>query len=1253
MSNTASKPIRSLKRKLLAPVLLISAAVAGLAVWGIHNTSRKQLVEKLRQRAELLAHTVNYAAENVSQESDLDRIVSAIGGEAEVSLVVVVAGIPARVLATTRKAWLGKTLEELPARDVVKDLQQTIRGRKSHGYLDVENAEFTFSSRLLLTHPHGANQSLMEGAVIVHLDVRPTYAEIRRRSLQFAAAFLAILAGLSGVGYELLHSHVLRPIAAIGKFIEHRRQGGDRFWAQAATDDELGALARTLNDSLSRTDSALRELEMQKIALTHSEARLAEAQRVAHLGSWEWDVATGTVIWSEEEFRLYGFAPGGFTPTYRHQLACVHPDERRLASEWFNAVLKNKESMSLDARIVHPNGEVRVLQNQADVVLDGCGKVIRLIGTSQDITERKHREALKAGQNQVLELLARGGTLEDALTLLACIVETRIPEARCSILLFEKNGEHARYAIGPCLPETCNKVIDGVALGPALGLSGASAFRRNRVIVEDIATDPLWDKFSGLASRFNVRACWSQPILSDADEVLGTLAVYFSKPRHPRHAEIEIIETAAQLASISVTRKRLERDLEQARDAALDSARLKSEFLANMSHEIRTPMNGIIGMTQLVLETRLDPEQREYLGMVKSSGQALLSLINDILDFSKIEAGKLEIETIPFSLRDLLAEALKPLGMRADQKGLELTADIGAQVPDRLLGDPMRLRQILINLTDNAIKFTHCGDVMMRVATESATQDEHYLHFSVTDTGIGIPAEKQALIFEAFTQADGTTTRTYGGTGLGLAIASELVRKMDGRLWVESKVGEGTAFHFTARFPVRQTPAPHVKQADPSKLAGLRALVVDDNATSRRILREMLIHLRMQPTLVESGAAALEEMLRAARTAAPFQLVLLDAMMPGMDGLAVAEKIQRDPELSAPMVMMLSSQMPADAGARCRALGVASFLTKPVGHSDLLDALLIAINGGGAEPPPVSLAAPVVRAVSGLRILLAEDNVINRVVATGILEKGGHTLVHAANGREAVEAVRDQSFDLIFMDVQMPDMDGFEATRRIREMEQTIGRRTPIVAMTAHAMAGDRERCLAAGMDDYLSKPLQNDELLALLERIGKKTSTSCHPERSAGSLGDRNAVEGALTSSVEAPASGEVTAPSTPLRCAEDDNDPGVRALPVFSREKLLAQLGGNEELLQLVITLFDETTPRLMDHLRGSLQRRSGEDVACSAHRLLSSLAAFGAMDSYRLALRLEELGRSETFTGADETFAELEREIERVCSAIQRLI
>jgi two-component system, sensor histidine kinase and response regulator len=544
-------------------------------------------------------------------------------------------------------------------------------------------------------------------------------------------------------------------------------------------------------------------------------------------------------------------------------------------------------------------------------------------------------------------------------------------------------------------------------------------------------------------------------------------------------------------------RKEMEHELLRVGKAAGAASLAKGEFLTTISHEIRTPMNGIIGMTDMVLTTPLDPDQREWLGIAKSSARALLDLLNDILDLSKIEAGKLELEATSFSLRACIGEVLKTLAGSAGEKGLELNADIPAKLPDHLIGDPMRLRQILMNLVDNAIKFTEHGDVILSVAVKSVTDDCHCLHFSVSDTGIGVPVGKQAQIFEPFRQADGSTTRTHGGAGLGLAIAEQLVEKMGGRIWLESRPTGGTIFHFTVQLPVGQTPLANARTLDPLQLKGLRVLVVDDNAVNRRILRATLENWGMELTVAASGAEALEEMHRAVRLRKPISLVLLDVMMPEMDGFMVAEKIRDQVELSGATVMMLSSAMSTDGAKRCDELDIATYLLKPVSEPELLDAILLAI-GGQVERQSARNARSSAANEDRLHILLVEDNAVHRIVATAILRQNGHTLAHAADGVEAVEIVGRESFDLVLMDVQMPEMDGFEATRRIRQAEHEIGRHTPIVALTAHAMDGDRERCLAAGMDDYLSKPLKKAEVIVLLKGISARR----HGEGELGNVG-------------------------------------------------------------------------------------------------------------------------------------------------------
>ena len=669
------------------------------------------------------------------------------------------------------------------------------------------------------------------------------------------------------------------------------------------------------------------------------------------------------------------------------------------------------------------------------------------------------------------------------------------------------------------------------------------------------------------------------PLYDDRGQIIGTFGV---------SREITVQKQAAEA-------------LRAAKEAAEAANRAKSAFLANISHEIRTPLNAVIGMTALVLKTQLSPHQRDYLKTVQDSGEALLAVINDVLDYSKIEAGKVVLDCSPFDLRESLGDTMKSFAIQAHRQGLELTCHVHHDVPRTVVGEYARLRQIVVNLVGNAIKFTERGEVTLEVAVErpSAPGDPPralagsaesspavVLHFTVSDTGIGIPAEKQSLIFEMFEQADSSTTRRYGGTGLGLAIATRLAALMAGRIWVESELGRGRRFHFTARFGLAPSPAAEEGPPDLTPLEGMRVLVVDDHAVNRRVLAEMLQSWRMLPTMAVGVEEAGAELRRARTAGQPYALLVIDAHMPEADGFMLAERIRRDVSVESRVVMMLTSGDHLEDVARCEELNVDAYLLKPVKESELLEAVELAL--GLRLPPAEASALDEPPPASGLRILLVEDSLVNQKLVLGTLAGRGHTVTLADHGKAAIAATESQSFDLILMDVQMPEMDGLEATMRIRAGEQWTGRHTPIIAMTAHTHPDDRRRCLEAGMDAFLTKPIRLPELFSAIDALAA-------PMKSA--------------------------AGACPATCAPAAVD-WARALRA---------MGNDPALLGTVVRAALDEIPRLLAQMREATAAGDAVRLARSAHTLAGAIRYFEAEQASRLLAEMERTGRESKIADA----------------------
>jgi PAS domain S-box-containing protein len=802
-------------------------------------------------------------------------------------------------------------------------------------------------------------------------------------------------------------------------------------------------------------------------ALRVREAQLRSAQSLGKMGSWEWEVESDRMTWSDEMYRIAGREPGSGPLSLEEVVDSVHPDDRALFRETVREMLEDHQPFQIEYRVVHPDGVVRTVLARGEVQLNGQGEPVQVVGTAQDVTDRKMTEA----------------------------------------------------------------------------------------------------------------------------------------------------------------------SLVRAREEAEAASRAKGEFLANMSHEIRTPLNGVIGMVELLLDTPLDRQQREFLEVARQSAESLLSLIEDILDFSKIEAGRLEVESVPFDAEELIATTASTFALRAHAKGLELIVDIEPGLGSRhFVGDPDRFRQILVNLVGNAIKFTEEGEVVIRARNETS-DGETSLRVSVSDTGIGIPDDRLEAIFQEFSQADASTSRRYGGTGLGLTISARLVEALGGRMRVESEVGVGSTFHFSVPFDRIDAPEPVERSMIPAEEEE-RILVVDDNATNRRILQKMLENWGFRVTATEGGQEALDLLREADHDRDPFALAIIDREMPSLDGFELASELGSLTVSAPPVLLMLSSSDSMGDRKRAASLNIQRYLLKPVRQSqlnDVLAELLYPGRKGAREADDEEEAAAADPSLPSLRVLLAEDNQVNERVERALLERRGHEVHVAHDGAEAVSRFTAERFDVVLMDIQMPRMDGLEATAAIRDREAATGReRTPIIALTARAMAGDREECLEAGMDGYLSKPLRQEDLARELARVVGASAPGDGPARAAGEGGAEEGEDGS-----DAPAGPGVGS--------------GDADVPVLDRETLLALVAGDRQLASEVTGIFVESLPGLVEEL---VQARDSGDLhrlEAAAHALAGSAETVRAERAAHAARHLEETIRREereeieaAFDRAVESARELEEHL-----------
>jgi two-component system sensor histidine kinase/response regulator len=930
-------------------------------------------------------------------------------------------------------------------------------------------------------------------------------------------------------------------------------------------------------------------------SLRHREQLLAAAQAIAQIGSWEWDVTTDTVTWSDQLYRIYNVDPEEFEATYQAFLDFMHPEDRPMVQAAVESVFRGEDEFSWDGRIVRKGGEERWVRGLGRAERAADGSPTKMGGTAQDITERVLADQKAADASRRLFLLQTMATaanqtnsLEEAVELAAYgVPEFTTWQPVCLYRPTEAGVGEAvsiRHSSAAWLPE------------PDVEL----AERASRSKQLEVAPVPGHEDTHSLVAM---------PVLLDGEtRCVIILLADEVPPDENSHTLIEQI--AGQLGQVA-QREANAAQLAVARDQAMEASRLKSEFLATMSHEIRTPMNGVIGLNDLLLRTNLDSQQRRLAEGLQGAGLTLLGIINDILDLSKIEAGKLELEALDFDVRAVFDKTADVLSGPAHQKGLELLVFCHPDVPDYVRGDPGRLGQVLTNLGSNAVKFTEQGEVSIQARLELETEESVVVAVEVTDTGVGIDPKIQPQLFDAFTQADPSTTRKHGGTGLGLAISQQLVTALGGTLEVTSELGKGSTFSFTASFLRATTTPRRVHHVDPDPLKGRRVLVVDDNATNRLILDEQLSAWDMRPVSVASADEAMSALRSAIADDNPFDFAVLDMLLPDVDGLALARAMRAGSAEDNLHLLLLSSSQYIDRDA-ARAAGIAQCLTKPVRQSELFDSLLNALAGEVAQDDRPAAAE---HGRGGQRILVVEDNQVNQMVATGLLETAGYAADVVADGIQAVDALTGpHGYAAVLMDCRMPRLDGFDATRAIRAGEPE-GVRVPIIAMTASALEGEHERCLAAGMDDFLTKPVDPARLFQVL----------------------RHWLDGATTPSAS---------PSPP-------REPAMDTIVDLDRMRMLDSMRRDgTSLFDRASANFTAHAPEQVGDIRAAVEAADATALVATSHKLKGSALNLGLPLVGEAALALENLGDTGTTDGAADLLSRLESELDRALAALSEL-